>query len=234
MGTVVLAGEETHYLSGVLRLGDGDRVRIFDGEGAEFDAELNTADGEATLTILGRVTPVTGVTGPRVTVIAAVIKNRNFDMVVRKCAELGAVSLVPVRTARTVKEAAAGSDRWRKISVEASRQCGRTDVMKVEEVGRFDAAIAGCGSSLRLIAWEGGDEGPEAVPFADALESAGWGGSIAIAVGPEGGFVAGEVETAVAAGFTPVSLGRRILRSETVPLCMLAVVQYSFGDLNGR
>ena len=157
-------------------------------------------------------------------------------MVVRKCAELGAAVLVPVRTARTVKEAASGSDRWRKISVEASRQCGRADVMKVEDVGQFDAAVAGCVSSLRLIAWEGGDEGPESVPFADALDGAGegGGGSIAMAVGPEGGFIPGEIASAVASGFTPVSLGRRILRSETVPLCMLAVVQYRFGELNGR
>jgi 16S rRNA (uracil1498-N3)-methyltransferase len=159
----------------------------------------------------------------------AIIKHRHFDLVVQKAAELGAARVVPVRTARTVKEAHAGAGRWRAIAAEASRQCGRADVMAVDEVAALDAALAGCAAATRVIAWEG-DGGS---PLADALARHA-GGSIALAVGPEGGFTDGELQAAVAAGFVPVTLGRRVLRAETAPLALLSVVQYVLGDLGGR
>ncbi|MBI5526391.1 MAG: 16S rRNA (uracil(1498)-N(3))-methyltransferase [Deltaproteobacteria bacterium] len=227
-GEVELLRPEAKHLVTVLGLRDGDRVVVFDGEGREYDATLrNTGRCKgAALRIEGPGRKAEG-GALDVTLIVALIKNRNFDLVVRKAAELGAARLVPVVTERTVKEAGAGVSRWRKISAEASRQCGRADVMDVAEVTQFGSAIASCTGSLRLMAWEGGG-----TTLAESLRA--WaGGSISIAVGPEGGFTHGEVAAARAAGFVPVTLGPRILRTETVPLALLAIMQYVFGDLGG-
>ena len=229
-GEAALERDETHYLVNVLRLGGGAAVVVFDGAGHEHDATLALpASRGAAKLFVGAARPVEAPPGPPITLIQALIKNRHFDLVVQKAAELGAARLVPVRTARTVKEAHAGSGRWRAIAADACRQCRRADLMAVEDVAGLKEALAGCAATLRLIAWEGHD----GVPLGRALEGFA-GGSIAVAVGPEGGFTDGELALAMDAGFTPVTLGKRILRAETAPLVLLAVIQHVLGDLPAR
>jgi 16S rRNA (uracil1498-N3)-methyltransferase len=227
-GGVPLLRSEVRHLVTVLGLHDGDAVTVFDGEGREYDAMLcHAGRGEAAaLSILGpgRSVPAPGLD---ITLIVAIIKNKNFDLVVQKAVELGTTRLMPVVTARTVKQARSGVSRWQKISVEASRQCGRGDVMDVADVTRFDKAVAECGAGLKLLAWERGG-----MALAEAVRTT-EGKTIAIAAGPEGGFSDPEVGLAESAGFVPVTLGPRILRTETVPLALLAIMQYLFGDLSG-
>lgn len=228
-GEAALERDEQSYLVTVLRLGGGAPVVVFDGEGREYDATLSLpARKVGARLVIGAGRPSPAPRGPAITLIQALIKNRHFDLVVRKAAELGAARVVPVRTARTVKEAHAGSGRWRAISAEASRQCGRADLMVLDDVCALDAALATSPAALKLFAWEG--EG--GVPLKQALDGY-HGGSIAVAVGPEGGFTDAEVAGAQAVGFTPVTLGGRILRAETAPIAVLAVIQYVLGDLGG-
>jgi 16S rRNA (uracil1498-N3)-methyltransferase len=228
-GKISLTRDERHYLLDVLRLAGGDRVTIFDGSGMEHEAEVLIGGEEAALRVSE---PAGRCAAPAlsITMIVSLIKHKNFDLVARKSAELGAARLIPVRTKRTVKESEAGVDRWRRISAEASRQCGRADIMAVDGAVPFENAVASCARGTRLIAWEGDGGQTRSKPVKDVL-SIGGGQEWAIAVGPEGGFESGEVEFAAGHGFVPVSLGGRILRTETVPLAILSIVQYLFGDI---
>jgi 16S rRNA (uracil1498-N3)-methyltransferase len=193
-------------------------VVVFDGEGGEWDASL-AGDGTSVELAGKRADVKPG--GARITVLAAVLKHGNFDIVVRKSAELGAVSLVPIITARTVKKAPGGVERWRRISSEASRQCRRADLMAVSDVTPFGRALSGVSADLKLMALEGTAGGFNAHVAPQ---------SIAILTGPEGGWTRDEAAAASAAGFTAVGLGPRILRGETAPLVMLSILQYLFGD----
>lgn len=227
-GGIPLLKAETRHLVTVLGLGDGATVIVFDGRGNEYDASLACPGRGAGASLLiegpGRCVPAPCL---EINLVVAIIRNRNFDLVVQKAAELGTARLIPAVTQRTVKEARSGVSRWKKISAEASRQCGRADLMDVTEVAPFARAIASCPGSLKLLAWEAGG-----VPLAEALR-AGVERSVTIAIGPEGGFTDAEVGLARSAGFVPVCLGPRILRTETVPLALLAIMQYLFGDLGG-
>jgi 16S rRNA (uracil1498-N3)-methyltransferase len=235
--TARLARNEAHYLRDVLRLSDGAVVSVFDGKGNEAQAILSSAAGRESALELSESLHTSPTSGGAldVTVIAALIKHKNFDFMVRKAAELGASRIIPVRTERTVKEGGSGADRWRKIAVEASRQSRRADVMQVEETIHLEKALSSALQDLKLIAWEGGTGtgAPCSIPLADALPASRPKNAV-VAVGPEGGFTDDETGFALKCGFVAVGLGPRILRSETAPLAVLAVLQYIFGDLGGR
>ncbi|MEW6182884.1 MAG: 16S rRNA (uracil(1498)-N(3))-methyltransferase [Bacillota bacterium] len=237
---VPVRGEDVRYLTRVLRLGTGDAVTVLDGQGREFSAVIKTVSKEAVLLALVReITPDTE-TGVKVTLFQAVPKGDKMDLVVQKTTELGAFRIVPVITERVVvrpdeTQAARRRDRWQRIARDASRQCGRSVVPAVESFLSFQAALElhHDASLTGIMPWEGEADlslrgfltGVLNVPPAERR------GGISIFIGPEGGFSLAEVEAARMLGVVTVSLGKRILRTETAGMVTLALVLHAFGEL---
>lgn len=228
---VVLAADDARKLTSVLRKRSGDRVQIVDSGGIAYAATLDVEPRSvgATLDALLERPPVE--TTIEVTVAQAIPKGQKMDLVVEKATELGAYAIVPVRSAR-----ATGSDggpakieRWRRIARSAAQQSGRTRVPAVGETLEWDALLATFAGYDRVyVPWELAEPAPLRDVFERELPGV---RSVLIVIGPEGGFAAGEVERAQAAGGVPISLGRRILRTETAALVVLAAVLYARAEL---
>jgi 16S rRNA (uracil1498-N3)-methyltransferase len=154
-----------------------------------------------------------------------------MDYVVEKATELGVGRIIPVVSERTIprwkdakKEAL--KERWRKIAVEASKQCGRSDIPVIDDIVEFADCIAKIGTCpLRLIA----ALSDEAIPLKDTLRDF-KGDGIAVAIGPEGDFTPEEIEVAKSGGFKLISLGPRVLKSDTAGLSVLAAINYEYSD----
>ncbi|HSO38582.1 MAG TPA: 16S rRNA (uracil(1498)-N(3))-methyltransferase [Labilithrix sp.] len=233
-GSRVLPRDASHYLCRVLRLGQGDRFVAFDPTTKqEADAVVDGPSGEAANVTIGHIRTASVLAGVRIALVYGLAKGDKVDAVVRDATELGATHIVIARTARAVAKATgdrqdAKLDRWRRIAEQAARQCGRTDPPAIEGVLPWKAALEAAAKDheARYCLWENAT-----APLADTLlERVRAGTSLAFAVGPEGGLSEAEVEEARALGFATVSIGRFILRTETVPAAVLGAVRILEGN----
>jgi 16S rRNA (uracil1498-N3)-methyltransferase len=224
-----LAGPEAHHLIHVMRAKPGIQVTLFDGSGAEFQAEIRRVGrSEVELEVLAvaavdREPPVPIVLG------VTLPKGDRQKWLVEKAVELGVGRLVPLWTARSVAQGGLqATDRLRRTVVEASKQCGRNRLMEIAPPQDWAEWIAGGRDApVRLLAHpERPPAGPAGAHDAarGAVDLAPCGtGPVLLAVGPEGGFTSDEVALAVAAGWRPIDLGPRILRIETAAILLVAV-----------
>jgi 16S rRNA (uracil1498-N3)-methyltransferase len=234
--TAVLSGAEARHVTHVLRLRAGDEIRIFDGAGCEYRARIEALPpGRVELAVMEKkVSP--GLPAIRVTVAQGILKEKKMDRLVRQLSELGASRFIPVSGGRSVvrlegARAASRAERWRRIAVEALKQCGRGDVMEIADVCGFEQVLEiGRACSRRIVFWEhaAAPLGAETIPAPEPRLPP---SSVMILLGPEGGFSEEEIRRAVDAGFCAASLGPRILRAETAAVAACALVQYLFGDL---
>lgn len=221
--------ETAHYLTRVLRLRDGAALRAFDAEArAEADATLEIdASGRVTL-VAGAVEPGRVIGNTELVLVYALSKGDKVDAVVRDATELGATRVVIARTERSVvkaDEARAENKltRFRRVAEQAARQCGRADTPAVEGIFDWKEALSVARSHCeRGFCLDVRGEGTLAVPLTEALAH---GQTIAFAVGSEGGLTDREVDDARASGFAIVSLGRFVLRTETVAAAVLGAVR---------
>jgi 16S rRNA (uracil1498-N3)-methyltransferase len=227
-GSHATLGAAAHrHLVKVLRLGPGAELRVFDGLGTEIDARIESVGHAMVGLVLGerRRLPPPACT---ITLLVSPPRGERMDFVVQKTTELGVARIVPVTSARAmVKAGAHQTKRWQVIAQEASRQSGRADVPVVAEPLPLAAALAQAGPDHdhRLMLWEG----ERTRSLTGALASAPR--AVALLIGPEGGFAAEEAAQVVATGFAPVSLGPRILRSETAAVVAVALAQAAAGGL---
>ena len=215
-----------HQVGRVLRLRPGDRVILLDGAGREAEVALTTFGRAAVRGDVLACRVVAPPPGPAVTLYQAVLKGERFAWVLQKATELGVAALVPVVTERTIVPWAEVADlarqaRWARIVREAAEQCRRATLPALHPPLRWPAAcrrIAESGAAV-LLPWE-----EAAAPLGPALAAARAAATVAVAIGPEGGFAPAEMDLARAAGLAPVSLGPRILRAETAALAVCALV----------
>jgi 16S rRNA (uracil1498-N3)-methyltransferase len=217
------------HLVKVLRLTPGATLSLFDGRGTEIEARI-VAVGKASLEVsLGSRRPVPS-PACAITLLVSPPRGERMDLIVQKTTELGVARIVPVGSEHgMVKAGTHQQRRWQKIAEEASRQSGRADVPVVSPCLGLAAAVAQAASAPgeRFLLWEG--EAAQALPAALAPGPR----TVALLVGPEGGFARGEVTKAQAAGFVAVNLGSRILRSETAAIVAVALAQAAAGGLGG-
>ena len=226
------AADQARYLKTVLRMKEGDLLLIFNGTGWEYEAVIRrrTAEGME-LEITGRHRlPAAEI---HVTLCQAVPKAEKMDGIIRHATELGTERIVPFLAERSVprwrpEQLPRKRERWQKIAVEASRQCGRSDIPEVGEIVTFEQMLRNVPENgLRLIPWE--EETTTGIR--EVLRDPARSGTteFVLVIGPEGGFSAGEIDQARRAGFLSVSLGKRVLRVETASLAVIAVLQYEKG-----
>ena len=227
---VTLTDERFHYLIRVLRLEVGAALEIFDGRGHRFAARLlHTTEGSATVT-LGA--PRTEELARSVTLVQGLPKGDKFEWVLQKGTELGASAFLPVDTERAVrklegKRAQVQEERWQKIVEEAARQCGRSDVPQMFTLCplREMRSVLPPGTEVLVL-----DTAEDVLPLSQALAVQGT-APLALVMGPEGGLSRSEVDGLRAEGATGVTLGRRILRTETAALAALTVLRHLEGTL---
>ncbi|MGQ0540558.1 MAG: 16S rRNA (uracil(1498)-N(3))-methyltransferase [Blastocatellia bacterium] len=224
---VLLDTSETRHLRDVLRLKDGENVHVFDGEGREFECLIETiGKKQSSLRIINEVSPSASESMLDLTLAASLLKGDKFDTVVQKAVELGVIHLVPMITGRCdVKLKGDGKrvERWRKIALEATKQCGRARLMTVAGVTGFAEFINSDRSSKTVLFSErdGGKFDPGGV-----IEK------ITAVVGPEGGWDDSEIEKARDSGVEVVTLGGRMMRAETASIAIATILQHRFGDIN--
>ncbi|HTD33853.1 MAG TPA: RsmE family RNA methyltransferase [Candidatus Elarobacter sp.] len=228
---VAFAPDDARKLAVVLRKQSGDRVQVVDSGGVAFAATLEVGGRDVAARLDERLDRGAVETALRVTIAQAVPKGQKMDLVVEKATELGAHAIVPVRSARVVahETSPAKVERWRRIAKSAAQQSGRVRVPDVADVHDWDALLATFAAYDRVyVPWELADPAPLRDVFERELPAA---ASVLIVIGPEGGFAAAEIERARSAGASAISLGRRILRTETAALVVLSAALYARGEL---
>lgn len=222
--TAVVRGDDVKHIAKVLRLRAGDIVQLCDGRGNECDAAIASVSSDAVTfdTLPWRKAETEPKT--EVTLFQCLPKAGKMETIIQKCVELGACGFVPVQSERCVvvlKPPYEGRiERWQRVSEEAAKQSRRGVIPQVElpvsldklDFSAFDTVLAAY-------------ENEHAVSLKAALRE-GCGTRMAIVIGPEGGFSDAEIETLIRKGARTVSLGTRILRTETAGMAMLAQILY--------
>jgi len=225
---VELPDNAAHHAARVLRLKPGDRLTLFNGEGGEFDAELERADARAMVARVHAWRDVERESPLAVTVVQGLASGERMDYVLQKAVELGVAAMQPVTTTRSVTrlDAARAEKRlahWRQVAIAACEQCGRNRVPLVLPLRDLRDWLRESGNaSLRLMF------APDAVqPIGEVARPV---GAIELLVGAEGGLTVEEMAAAARVRFRAVRLGPRVLRTETAALAALSAVNVLWGD----
>ena len=228
---IFITGSDAAHIKKVLRMEPGDRIWLFDGRGFEYEAMIeNLLAGSIEVSITKRFLSASE-SPVQIIVAQALLKDKKMDILARQLTEIGITKLIPFTAIRSVsrpdkKRLSARRKRWKKIAIEALKQCGRGHVTEIGETITFNDAIKiddGC--DLKIVFWEN-----ESKPISDAIQHRHYRKILAV-LGPEGGFSEKEIEDARACGFVTASLGPRILRAETAAIAACTILQYLFGDM---
>ena len=229
-GSMVLTGENAQHAK-VLRLKSGEQVLVCDGAGREaLCAVESVSNQELALSVL-EVKESRSEAAVRVSVYMAFPKADKLEHVIQKATELGAFEIVAFPSARCISRPDEKSlkkklERWQKIASSAAEQSGRGRIPRVTVLGSYAEALKRAGESDLAVLFY---ENEQATTLRMALESGSY-GSVSILSGPEGGLEAAEVKQARNAGLRICTLGKRILRCETAPLCGLSAIMYAAGE----
>jgi 16S rRNA (uracil1498-N3)-methyltransferase len=231
-GTLRVEGEEVKHIRKVLRLKEGDEITVFDGLGKELQGTIVEERLSSVVIRIEHVASSRKDSPLEATLAQSLLKGEKMDYLIQKATELGVKEILPFLSSRSVpllekSKRLERHRRWERIAVEASKQCGRGIVPKIESVQDYSEMLRTAPSNaLRLILWE-----QEGMKLKEIFESSGDKKKIFFVIGPEGGFSREEIEEGKRAGFIPVTLGKRILRAETASLCFLSILQYEQGDI---
>ena len=225
---VSLTGENAQHAK-VLRLKPGETVLLCDGEGREAVCKVASTDGWLLRAMERRESQSEA--AAKVSVYMALPKADKLEHVIQKATELGAYEIVTFPSARCVSRPDEKSlkkklERWEKIAASAAEQSGRGRIPKVLVLGSFSEALTRAAQADKALMFY---EHEEALTLKMALSSGGY-STVSLLTGPEGGLEEAEVTQAREAGLQVCTLGKRILRCETAPLCALSAVMYDAGE----
>ena len=225
-----LTGENFQHAR-VLRLKPGEKLLVCDGQGREALCQVRQVGAsDMELEILERRDSETEA-AVKVSVYMAFPKADKLEHVIQKATELGAYEIVAFPSVRCVSRPDEKSlkkklERWQKIAASAAEQSGRGRIPQVITLGSFQEALERAAQADKALLFY---ENEHAVTLRMALEEGSW-STASLLTGPEGGLEEAEVEQARKAGFRVCTLGKRILRCETAPLCALSAVMYAAGE----
>lgn len=232
-GCATISGDLFRHMAKVLRLKPGAAVLLADGRGSEFTGIIDSIGKESLVVSIQEscvAPPVAAV--PRITLFQGLPKGDKLEFILQKTTELGVAEVIPFIAARSVPRIRKGEEaekvvRWQRIVQEAARQSGRSSVPQVSLAGSLAEVVNMSGHGVKFLLWEG----EKVNRLKDTLAELPKPETIALIVGPEGGLSAEEAATATDGGFIPVSLGPRVVRTETAALVMMAILQFYWGDI---
>jgi 16S rRNA (uracil1498-N3)-methyltransferase len=231
-GMIRIDGNEVKHIRRVLRLKKGDGIVVFDGLGKEYEGTILDEGPSSVVIRIQNIFPSEKESQLEVTLAQGMLKGEKMDYLIQKATELGVKEIIPFFSSRSVPLLDKSGrlrrhHRWERIAIEASKQCGRGVVPKIEFLQDYPEMLRTASlDSLRIILWE--EEGTKLKEVLGKLIEK---KEVFFIIGPEGGFSQEEVEEAIKDGFLPITLGKRILRAETASLCLLSILQYERGDI---
>lgn len=232
-GFIRITGSDVNHIKNVLRMKKGEELLISDGQGSDYCCEIEELQEDF---VRAKITqnsyPGTELPS-EFYLFQGLPKSDKMELIIQKAVELGAKQIIPVATKRCVvkfdeKKAAKKTQRWQSIAESAAKQSRRGIIPKVSEVVSFkDALKQAAEFECNLIPYENFKDMEET---RKALNKVGKGMKVGIFIGPEGGFEESEVEEAMKQGVLPISLGKRILRTETAGLAILSILMFQIEE----
>jgi 16S rRNA (uracil1498-N3)-methyltransferase len=225
-----LAPDAAQHVARALRLKTGDPLTLFDGRGGEYEATIQRIDRDRVDVKVGAWRDVEREARVQVGLVQGLPEADKMDWIIQKAVELGAAWIQPIVCDRSVvrlsgERAERRESHWKRVAVAACQQSGRNAVPDVRPTLTFQAWMTAESSTRRWLL------APEAEPLSAQPAPA---GPVEIVVGPEGGLSDRERDIALSRGCEPVSLGPRVLRTETAPIAALAAIHALWGDFRGR
>lgn len=225
---IELSADESKHVSKVLRIKEGEKIELCDVSGKAYLAEVVTSTGIVEVKVLEEID--NNEPAKEVVLFQSLSKGTKMDLVIQKAVELGVSKIYPVETEFSVvkiKDESSKTVRWNRIALEAVKQCKRSKVPVVCDAIKFDKAIEIMSEyDLPVIAYECDRENKYDDYFLKEINSVG------IMIGPEGGFSEKEIEKAKSLGVKTTTLGKRILRTETAAIALLAVTMFKLHELD--
>lgn len=228
---ITLTGEDARHIALSLRMAPGERLIVCEtSTDTEYDCIITAVSPETVVLAASAAARCAAEPDVRVHLFQALPKGDKLELIIQKAVELGVHDITPVLTRRCIsrpdaKSLAKKTERWQKIAAEAAKQSGRGRLPRVNAALELPAALAAMAKSdLSILFYELGG-----APLRTLLQGAPR--DISVLIGAEGGFEEAEVQSALALGVCTATLGKRILRCETAPLCALSVLMYATGNL---
>lgn len=226
---IYIVGSDVNHMKNVLRMKVGEKFQVSDGNDKKYVCRIEQMNEEEVQAgILEEMQADTELPS-KIYLFQGLPKNDKMELIVQKAVELGVWEVIPVSTKRAVvkldaKKALKKVERWNAISESGAKQSGRTIIPKVTSVMTYREALSYAEQlDVVMIPYELAEGMEETRQFIDAIQP---GQSVGFFIGPEGGFEREEVEFAIQKGARPITLGKRILRTETAGLAVLAVLMY--------
>ena len=226
---IVITGSDVNHIRNVLRMRAGEELLAADGQGSEYRCILRELQDSEIRAEICRKLSGSAELPSRITLFQGLPKSDKMDFIIQKCVELGVFRIVPVTTKRTVvkldaKKEESRRKRWTAVSESAAKQSGRGIIPEISGVQSFREAVEEAGElDVCLIPYEKAEDMARTREILSGIPA---GASIGVFIGPEGGFEEEEVREAMEAGARPITLGRRILRTETAGMAVLAMLGY--------
>ena len=227
--TIRIDGSDVNHIKNVLRLSSGDDISVSDGEGTDYHCRITDIKKDMILLEIMNSWKSYSELPVKLYLFQAMPKSDKMDLIVQKAVELGVYEIVPVYTEYTVVKLTPDKEkkrrgRWQTISESAAKQAGRGMIPGIADFITFDEAVKRAGELDRILLPYEKAEGMDAArSIVGSLDGA---KSIGIFIGPEGGFSRAEVDMAVQEGAEVISLGKRILRTETAGLAALSILMF--------
>ena len=224
-GQVRITGTDVNHIRNVLRMGAGQEILVSDGTGKDYRCRICSMDKEQVEAQILEERPGREL-GAKITLYQGLPKSDKMELIIQKAVELGAARIVPVATRNAVvrlegKKEEGKIKRWRAIAESAAKQSMRSMIPEVTSVMRFEEAVSEAEGSLGFFAYENQKGMKETEALLSQIKA---GRDVSVFIGPEGGFDPEEAACARERGLSPVSLGKRILRTETAGLALLSMI----------
>jgi 16S rRNA (uracil1498-N3)-methyltransferase len=217
----IISGSDVHHIKDVLRMKVGDELELLDGTGTAYSARISEIKKDQIVCEILSTQTEESELKVKVTLAQCLPKAKKMDLIIQKCTELGAHRIIPTISERSIAKGEKPV-RWKKIVKESAEQCGRSCIPEISPLTTFDDVLKLKQEfDLAIIPWELEKETSLKKTLTTSRPN-----RLLVLVGPEGGFSRKEIELAKEAGFVSVSLGPRILRTETVGMAILAMINY--------
>ncbi|MBQ9765834.1 MAG: 16S rRNA (uracil(1498)-N(3))-methyltransferase [Lachnospiraceae bacterium] len=233
-GNVRIVGTDVNHIKNVLRMKNGEEICVSDGHDNDYYCRIVMLEKDEVVAEIIGVEKSSARLGAEIYLFQGLPKSDKMELIIQKAVELGVTKIIPVDTKRCVvkldeKKAEAKIKRWQSISESAAKQSGRNEIPEICPVMRFSEALKFVEDfDIKLIPYECSDK-----TMADTrsiISGIRNGMKVAVFIGPEGGFEATEVDKAQEYGVCPITLGKRILRTETAGLMVLSAMVYQLED----